>query len=304
MPASSPQNPLHDRYASREMARIFSADHRYSTWRRLWIALAECQAELGLPISRSQLHALHEAAPRLDLARVAELERQTRHDVVAHLRHFAEQAGEAGGILHLGATSAFITDNADLVARQGGPGAPRTPAGHRGSRAGRLRPADQGHPDPRLHPLSAGPAHHRRQAGLHLAPGLRARPRGAPLPPGPAPVPGGQGDDGNPGELHDAFPRRPGQGPPARPAPRRATRIRRQLRRDRPDLSPQAGQPAARRRSPGSPRAATRWERTSGCSKASESSPSRSTPTRSAPRRWPTSATRCGPSGSAPWPAG
>ena len=109
------QNPLHARYASREMLGIFSVANRYATWRRLWIALAECEAELGLPIRADQLAALREAAPRLDLERVAELERQTRHDVVAHLRHFAEQAGEAGGILHLGATSAFITDNADLL---------------------------------------------------------------------------------------------------------------------------------------------------------------------------------------------
>jgi adenylosuccinate lyase len=97
------------------MAAIFTAGHRYATWRRLWVTLAECQAELGLPIGSGQLEALRAAAPRLDLERVAELERQTRHDVVAHLRHFAEQAGEAGGILHLGATSAFITDNTDLV---------------------------------------------------------------------------------------------------------------------------------------------------------------------------------------------
>ncbi len=118
-----PQNPLHERYASREMAAIFSAGNRYSTWRRLWILLAECQAELGLPIRPEQLAALRTAAPELDLERVAELERQTRHDVVAHLRHFAEQAARhepsAGGILHLGATSAFVTDNTDLVlARQ------------------------------------------------------------------------------------------------------------------------------------------------------------------------------------------
>jgi adenylosuccinate lyase len=111
----SPGNPLHERYASDRMAAIFSAAHRYATWRRLWIVLAECQAELGLPISPAQLDALRAAAPRLDLARVAEIERQTRHDVVAHLRHFAEQAGEAGGILHLGATSAFVTDNTDLL---------------------------------------------------------------------------------------------------------------------------------------------------------------------------------------------
>src|SRR5690606_6082787 len=111
----APGNPLHDRYASAEMAAIFSTRHRYATWRRIWIALAETQRELGLPIREEQLAALRAAAPGLDLGRVAEIERQTRHDVVAHLRHFAEQAGEAGGILHLGATSAFVTDNTDLL---------------------------------------------------------------------------------------------------------------------------------------------------------------------------------------------
>jgi adenylosuccinate lyase len=114
-----PGNPLHERYASREMAAVFSAAHRYGTWRRLWITLAECQRELGLPITAEQIESLQAAAPSLDLDRVTELERQTRHDVVAHLRHFAEQAGGAGGILHLGATSAFVTDNTDqLLARE------------------------------------------------------------------------------------------------------------------------------------------------------------------------------------------
>jgi adenylosuccinate lyase len=123
----TPQNPLYERYASPEMARLFSARHRFGTWRQLWIALAECQQELGLPITDSQLAALRRAAPGIDLERVAELERRTRHDVVAHLRHFAEQADEAeegkggaGGILHLGATSAFLTDNTDaLLIRDG-----------------------------------------------------------------------------------------------------------------------------------------------------------------------------------------
>ncbi|MGB5814503.1 MAG: adenylosuccinate lyase [Thermoanaerobaculia bacterium] len=115
MPAETPQNVLYDRYASAEMCRIFSARHRYSLWRQLWMRLAECQQELGLPITDEQLAALRQAAPRLDLERVAEIERETRHDVVSHLRHFAEQAGEAGSILHLGATSAFITDNTDLL---------------------------------------------------------------------------------------------------------------------------------------------------------------------------------------------
>ena len=110
-----PQNPLHERYASREMAHFFSATHRFRTWRRIWITLAECQKELGLEISAEQIAALHRVEETVDLDRVAVLERQTRHDVVAHLRHFAELAGDAGGILHLGATSAFVTDNADIV---------------------------------------------------------------------------------------------------------------------------------------------------------------------------------------------
>jgi len=113
-PGAMAHSPLHERYASAEMARLLTAEHRYGTWRRIWIALAECQRELGLPITEGQLAALR-AAPAIDFERVAALERQTRHDVVAHLRHFAEQAGEAGGILHLGATSAFVTDNTDAV---------------------------------------------------------------------------------------------------------------------------------------------------------------------------------------------
>ncbi|RPH54223.1 adenylosuccinate lyase, partial [bacterium] len=115
----TPQNPLYERYASPEMARLFSAGHRFRTWRRLWIVLAEGERELGLPITPEQIDALKRAAADVDLERVAELERRTRHDVVAHLRHFAEQADRAhdgaGGILHLGATSAFITDNTDAL---------------------------------------------------------------------------------------------------------------------------------------------------------------------------------------------
>jgi adenylosuccinate lyase len=117
--SESPQNPLYERYASPEMARLFSARHRFRTWRRLWIALAECERDLGLPITAEQIAALETVAADIDLERVAELERRTRHDVVAHLRHFAEQADRvtpgAGGILHLGATSAFITDNTDVL---------------------------------------------------------------------------------------------------------------------------------------------------------------------------------------------
>jgi adenylosuccinate lyase len=113
--AQTSSSPLYERYASREMAEIFSPAHRYGQWRRLWIALADCQRELGLPVTREQISALERAAEVIDLARVAEIEAATRHDVVAHLRHYAELVPEAGGILHLGATSAFITDNTDVL---------------------------------------------------------------------------------------------------------------------------------------------------------------------------------------------
>jgi adenylosuccinate lyase len=106
---------LRERYAGRKMVELFSPEHRYRIWRQLWVALAEAQHHLGLPISEAQLARIREVADRIDWERVAELERATRHDVVAHLRHFAELAGEAGGVLHLGATSAFLTDNTDLI---------------------------------------------------------------------------------------------------------------------------------------------------------------------------------------------
>lgn len=119
MLSETPQNPLYERYASPEMARIFSSSHRFRTWRELWIHLAEGERELGLPITPEQIAALRQVAGDVDLDRVAEIERRTRHDVVAHLRHFAEQVDRvhegAGGILHLGATSAYITDNADVL---------------------------------------------------------------------------------------------------------------------------------------------------------------------------------------------
>jgi len=115
--SSSPQNALYERYASRQMAALFSREHRYRIWRRLWITLAECETELGLPISAEQLTALREVRDTIDFDRVAAIEAETRHDVVAHLRHFAELADEkmpgAGGILHLGATSMFVVDNTD-----------------------------------------------------------------------------------------------------------------------------------------------------------------------------------------------
>ena len=111
------EHPLAGRYASRQMLRLFSAAHRYGTWRRLWLALAEAQAELGVAIPEvalEQMRASLEVTAE-DLAVVREHERRTRHDVMAHLHAFAERAPAARPFIHLGATSADITDNADLV---------------------------------------------------------------------------------------------------------------------------------------------------------------------------------------------
>jgi adenylosuccinate lyase len=108
-------HPLSERYASREMQRIFSPAHRFGTWRRLWLALASAQKELGLDIPDEAIRQMEEGLDRLDLDRAAEFERRFRHDVMAHVHLFGEVAPAARGILHLGATSAFIGDNTDLI---------------------------------------------------------------------------------------------------------------------------------------------------------------------------------------------
>jgi len=108
-------NPLAARYASAQMARLWSDEHRYTAWRRAWLALAEAEAELGLPISAGQLAAMRAALEPVDFAKAAEYERRMRHDVFAHLHAFADAAPEARPIIHLGATSAYVTDNVDLI---------------------------------------------------------------------------------------------------------------------------------------------------------------------------------------------
>ncbi|MBL8880501.1 MAG: adenylosuccinate lyase [Phycisphaerales bacterium] len=108
-------NPLATRYASGEMLRIFSARHRTATWRRVWVALAESQRALGLKITPAQIAAMRRAVDDIDFAAAARYEKQTRHDVMAHIHAFGDAAPAARGIIHLGATSMDVVDNADLV---------------------------------------------------------------------------------------------------------------------------------------------------------------------------------------------
>ncbi len=108
-------NPLTERYASPEMSFIFSARFKFGTWRRLWLALAESEKELGLEIPDAAIAELREHLDDVDLQRAAQLERELRHDVMAHVHHLGEQAPNARAIIHLGATSAYVGDNTDLI---------------------------------------------------------------------------------------------------------------------------------------------------------------------------------------------
>jgi adenylosuccinate lyase len=109
------QNPLVTRYASREMAALWSPQRKFSTWRRLWGALAEAQHALGLPVTAGQVAALKDKVDDIDFEAARAHEKRLRHDVMAHVHTFGDAAPEARAILHLGATSCFVTDNTDLI---------------------------------------------------------------------------------------------------------------------------------------------------------------------------------------------
>ncbi len=108
-------NPLIGRYAGRRMARLWSPREKFSTWRRLWVALAEAQHALGLAIAEEQVAALRAAVDAIDFDAAARYERRFRHDVMAHIHAYGDAAPAARPIIHLGATSCYVTDNADLI---------------------------------------------------------------------------------------------------------------------------------------------------------------------------------------------
>lgn len=109
------ESPFAGRYASKEMQQIFSSQNRYSTWRKLWVALATAEHELGLSVTQEQIDELKAHIEDINFERVAEIEAQTRHDVMAHNKAYGEVAPGAAGIIHLGATSCYITDNAEVI---------------------------------------------------------------------------------------------------------------------------------------------------------------------------------------------
>ena len=108
-------NPLAERYASAEMSGLFSPQRKFEIWRRLWLWLAEEERRLGLPISEDAIEQMRSHQSDIDFAAAEAEEARTRHDVMAHVRVFGEAAPAARGIIHWGATSAFVTDNGDLI---------------------------------------------------------------------------------------------------------------------------------------------------------------------------------------------
>lgn len=109
------ESPLSSRYASEYMLHLFSDDIRYQTWRKLWVALAKAEMRLGLPVTAEQIAEMKEHIEDIDYACVSQREKEVRHDVMAHVYAFGQVAPSAAGIIHLGATSCYVTDNADVV---------------------------------------------------------------------------------------------------------------------------------------------------------------------------------------------
>ena len=109
------ESPLGSRYASDYMLHLFSADMRIQTWRKLWVSLAKAEMELGLPITAEQVAELEDHITDIDFACAAQREKEVRHDVMAHVYAYGKAAPSAAGIIHLGATSCYVTDNADII---------------------------------------------------------------------------------------------------------------------------------------------------------------------------------------------
>ena len=115
MPTNIYESPLSSRYASPEMLYLFSADKKFSTWRRLWVALARAEMELGLPVTREQVDELEAHITDIDYEKAAQWEKKLRHDVMAHVHTYGELCPKAMPIIHLGATSCYVGDNTDVI---------------------------------------------------------------------------------------------------------------------------------------------------------------------------------------------
>lgn len=120
MSANCYESPLSSRYASSEMQYIFSPEKKFSTWRRLWVALARAEMEMGLPVTQEQVYELEAHVDDIDYERAAQWEKKLRHDVMAHVHTYGELCPKAMPIIHLGATSCYVGDNTDVILMKDG----------------------------------------------------------------------------------------------------------------------------------------------------------------------------------------
>ena len=160
-------SPLSERYASKEMQYIFSPDMKFRTWRKLWIALAETEKELGLSITDEQIEELKANAENINYDVAKEREKVCRHDVMSHVYAYGVQCPKAKGIIHLGATSCYVGDNTDIIVMNEALKLVKKKLVNVIAELAKFadtyncllqRPAD-----PCLHPLPAGTADHRRK---------------------------------------------------------------------------------------------------------------------------------------------
>ena len=157
-------NPLCTRYAGRTMQHIYSDDNKFSTWRRLWVALAESEQELGLPITDEQIRELRAHITDIDYDYAAAREHEVRHDVMAHVLTYGACCPEAKPILHLGATSCYVGDNTDIILMREALEQIRSLLVNVIQALADFAEAHKGRPDARLHAFSGRAADDRRQA--------------------------------------------------------------------------------------------------------------------------------------------
>ena len=218
------------------MLELWSPSRRYGLWRRLWLALAEGERSLGVVIPDEALAQMRAHLDDIDFDAVAKYEKEFRHDVMAHVYAFGDVAPAARPFIHLGATSAYVTDNADLILMREGLSALREKVVARPGRPGRVRQALESGADVRLHAPAIGPAHDGRQAGDPVDAGPGARPGRPRRPGGRVAVTRRKGHDRNAGVIPRDVPRIARQCTGARTVRVPGHGIRQRPPGDRPDV--------------------------------------------------------------------
>ena len=204
-PYNQYDNPLIARYASARMSELWSPQRKFSTWRRLWVALAEAEAELGLSVTPEQIAELRQHVDTIDFAAAERHERRLRHDVMAHVHAYGDVCPTARPIIHLGATSCYVTDNTDLLLLREAMELVRDRLVAVIDGPGPLRPGASGTAVPGLHAFPARSTNDGGQAGLPVGLRFRLGPGRDRVPSGEAQSPRLQGHHRHAGQFSRPF---------------------------------------------------------------------------------------------------